>query len=158
MCENIHYYLTLPLIEVPYDERIGYPVAMLGDIVLYCKHYRNFDDEKESWKRRQTRIDWEHIYFIMADRDLIPPSTFNKPIYACDEETIQRFDSLPFKNKVCIVKNSIYSERYASCRRLLKGCDKNCVGILTDIMNITGKRMYQYVEDFDYIQFLNDGA
>lgn len=48
LCENIDYYIDLPLVELPYNELIGYPVAMLGDITLYCKHYSSFDEVKKS--------------------------------------------------------------------------------------------------------------
>ena len=48
LCENIYYYMDLPLIELPYNELIGYPIAMLGDITLYCKHYTSFDEVKKS--------------------------------------------------------------------------------------------------------------
>lgn len=156
-CENIHYYLQLPLVEEAYNQKIGYPVAMLGDIKLYCKHYFSFDDVKMSWEKRKKRIDWDHSYFIMTDRDFVPPISVTKTICACSEETIRKFNNLPFQNKVCIVQNKNYVQKYESCRQLMKGCDKNCVGIITNIIGLSGKRMYQYVKNFDYIRFINDG-
>lgn len=156
-CENLHYYLEQPFVEEPYNDDIGYPVAKLGDITLYCKHFTNFEDAKSAWERRCKRIEWDHIYLMMTDRDFIPPVSITKKIDACDETTIERFDALPFRNKACIVKDSKYTEKYKSCRQLTKGCDKNCVGIITNKIGITGKRMYQYVKDFDYIKFINNG-
>ena len=157
LCENIDYYMGLPLKEVPYDKRIGYPVAMLGDITLYCKHYASFVEVKKEWMKRKNRINWDHVYFMMTDRDFIPPVSVTKSICSCSEETIKRFDNLPFKNKVCIVQSREYAERYQSCYQLMKGCDVNCTGIITNIIGLTGKRMYQYVKDFDYINFINNG-
>lgn len=157
LCENIDYYMELPLIEVPYNEQIGYPVAMLGDITLYCKHYASFNEAEKMWNKRKKRINWNHVYFMMTDRDFTPPVSVTKLISACSEETLKRFDDLPFQNKVCIVQSREYAERYQSCRQLMKGCDVNCTGIITDIIGLTGKRMYQYVKDFDYINFINKG-
>ena len=156
-CENIHYYLQVTLTEAPYNKQIGYPVAMLGDITLYCKHYATFEEAKISWDKRKKRINWNHIYFIMTDRDFIPPVSVTKSVCACNEEVIKRFNNLPFHNKVCIVQNEKYVKKYSACRQLVKGCDTNCVGIITDIIGLTGKRMYQYVKNFDYVEFINNG-
>lgn len=157
MCENMGYYMELPLIEAPYNEQIGYPVAMLGDITLYCKHYAAFDEVEKAWNKRKKRIDWDHVYFMMTDRDFVPPVSITRSICACSEETLKRFDNLPFQNKVCIVQNEKYAERYKSCYQLMNGCDENCTGIITNIISLTGKRMYQYVKNFDYINFINNG-
>ena len=81
---------------------------MLGDIVSYCKHYHSFEEANGAWKRRKDRIDWNHVYFMMTDRDFTPPVAFTKTIQACEEDVIQRFDSLPFQNKICIVQNPAY--------------------------------------------------
>lgn len=156
-CSNIHYYMEMPFTETPYDEKVGYPVAKVGDIPLYCKHYSDFQEAKQAWDKRKKRINWEHIYLMMTDRDFLPPVSITKSINACDEDVIKRFDELPFENKVCIVKNKEYAEKYKSCRQLMKGCDSNCAGIITNVIGLTGKRMYQYVNDFDYIEFINSG-
>lgn len=158
LCEDIDYYMKLSLIELPYNELIGYPVAMLGDITLYCKHYTSFDEVEKKWNERKKRIDWNHVYLMMTDRDFIPPVSVTKSICACSEKTLKRFDALPFQNKVCIVRNQEYAERYQSCRQLMRGCDTNCTGIITNIISSTGKRMYQYVKDFNYIDFINNGT
>lgn len=154
-CMNIKHYLEIPLTEIPYNADIGYPVARLDDIVLYCKHFKDFDEANDAWNRRKARIDWDNVYFIMTDRDFIPPVSITNTIQACDEDDIRKFDLLPFTNKICIVRNADYVKKYESCRLLLRGNDSKCVGIITNIIGITGKRMYQYVENFDYIQFLN---
>ena len=60
-------------------------------------------------------MNWNHIYFMMTDRDFIPPISVTNSICACSEETLKRFDSLPFQNKVCIVRNEEYTKRYQSC-------------------------------------------
>ena len=39
----------------------------------------------------------------------------------------------------------------------VKKCsDKYCVGTITDIANIFGKRLYQYAKKFNYIDWLNN--
>ena len=154
-CEKLDYYLTLKLEEVPYDEKIGYPVAKIENIILYCKHYESFDEVVQLWEKRKSRINTENIFFIMTDRDVKPPAYSEDSYRSCTEDTIKKFNMLPYNNKVCIVSNQEYVNKYECCRYLEKGNAKNCVGIITDILSITGKRMYQYVKGFNYIDFLN---
>lgn len=154
-CNNLKLYIDLPLEEVPYNKEIGYPVVKLGDILLYCKHYNSFEDFRKAWERRIKRINWNNLFIIMTDRDFIPPVKNNVEITSCSEEVLKKFDNLPFKDKICIVKNKRYCNKYKSCRQLLRGNDANCVGIITNIISLNGKRMYQYVKNYNYLDFLN---
>ena len=155
-CNNIKYYLNFPLIELPWNSEIGYPVATLnGEITVYFKHYRTFDEANDAWERRKKRINWDHICFIMVDRDIIPPVSKTGGAKFCGEKTIKGFNDLPYKNKVCFVKDPKLCKKYDSCSTITKGCDADCVGVITDIVSISGKRMYQFIKGWDYIDFLN---
>lgn len=66
----------------------------------------------------------------------------------CDDSVLEKFSKLPYKNKVCFIFKK-------------KNID-DCVYIynhnsttITKIMSFTGKRLYQYAKDFDYLKFLN---
>lgn len=158
-CADLKAYLELELVEVTADSENfalpDYPVAMLGDITLYCKHYVDFAEASAAWERRKERIDWDNLYIIMTDRDFTPPVPVGTGADFCGEDTIQTFSELPYQNKVCLVKDAEYCRKYTCCRQVTKGADENCVGIITNIITLSGKRMYQCAKDWDYIDFLN---
>lgn len=146
--ENLEYYLSLELVETEHPAK--YPVAKLGDITLYLKHYNTFAEAKEKWEERKKRINYHNLYVMMTDRDFSPPDAWRK---ACPKEVLEKFDRLQYK-KVCFT-----GERYQEldCTRVVrKKKENNCVGIITDVSGYTGKRLYQYAEKFDYIKWLNE--
>lgn len=158
-CADLKAYLELEPVEVKADCVVSalpdYPVAMLGDITLYCKHYADFAEVSAAWERRKALIDWDNLFIIMTDRDFIPPVPVGTGAGFCGEDTIRAFSALPYQNKVCLVKDSEYCKKYACCRQVTAGTDQNCVGIITNIITLSGKRMYQCVKEWDYIDFLN---
>ena len=160
-CAEIKRYLDEELVEVKAETSVAplpdYPVALLGDITLYCKHDVDFAAAKKAWDRRKKRIDWEHVMFMMTDRDFVPPVEKCVSPHFCGEEVIHAFSELPYPRKVCLVKDPIYCEKYSCCRQVTTGCDQECVGIITNIVSLSGKRMYQCVRNWDYIDFINAG-
>ena len=74
LCLNLEYYLDL----IPYDDEIqskqrGYPVCKLGDLVLYCVHYKNGDQVREKWVSRKKRVDFKNLFIMMTDRNGLTP-------------------------------------------------------------------------------------
>lgn len=154
LCGNLDYYLSFPLEPVSV-KGITYPVASIaGEITVYCKHFDTFENAKTAWERRKKRINRDNLFIMMVDRELVPPFS-ERVTKCCDVQTIQAFNELPFEHKVCFVKDFAFCQKYSSCRQVYKGNDQECVGILTDFVGYTGKRMYQYVKDWEYTQFLN---
>lgn len=144
---NLEYYLSLELVEI--DHPAPYPVAKLGDIILYLKHYKTFEEAKKKWEERCTRINWENFFVMMTDRDFTPPE---KERNACSRDVLEAFDKLPYK-KVCFTGEQY--DNLKSCKTVEKNKDDECVNIITDIVSYSGKRLYQYAKDFDYISWLN---
>ena len=142
LMENLPYYFSLPMKKNEFmTEHLGYPVGTLGDITIFFKHYASFEQAQQKWEERKLRINYENLYVMMTDR------------WCCSKSDLERFEKLPFKNKVCFTAKQ-YPD-YPSTRRVQKNNDEVCVGVITNIVNIFGKRLYQYAEDFDYIEFLN---
>ena len=72
----------------------------------------------------------------------------------CTYETIRRFDRLPYKNKV-IFTHVEYPEFPSAC--YIRGFeDRNELGVLTFPKKQLLKR--RYLDDFDYVSFLNNGS
>ena len=148
LISDLDYYLSLEMVEIQHPA--PYPVAMLGDITLYLKHYETFEDAKKKWEERCERINKNKIYLMMTDRDFSPP---DKKREACDKTVLEAFDKLPYK-KVCFTGYKY--ENLHSCKEVSKNKDGDCVNIITDIVSYSGKRLYQYADHFDYIDWLND--
>lgn len=144
---DLEYYLSLDLEEVIHPA--PYPVGRLGDLTLYLKHYESFDEAKAKWTERKQRINYDKIYLMMTDRDFIPPGTER---WACDRETLLNFSKLPYR-KVCFTGEEY--EDIPCCKTVSKNKEGRCVNIITDIIGYSGRRLYQYAPNFDYIDWLN---
>lgn len=87
---NLNYYLQLTPKEFSYE---AFPVLMLGDIKLFCQHYKTYQEAIDAWERRKKRINFSDIYIIATDRDC-------KNI-----EDLRLIDQVPY-NKTIFVSNS----------------------------------------------------
>lgn len=138
LLENLRWYMKQPI--TPYqDDRFDYPCGMLGDIEIRFNHYRTFEEAVAKWEERKHRINWDNLYIIAIDGD------------NCTEESLRRFDNLPFKHKVIFThlpRPDIRSAFY------LKGFeDQPGVGVA-----LYFKKQFlirRYLDDFDYVSFLN---
>ena len=139
MCKDLKKYLNGPLRQKKSD--LNYPVGTIYDITIYFQHYSNFDEAKMKWEERAKRVDYENLYVIMTDRD------------GCSESDICEFENLPIKNKVLFTH--VNYPQYKHCC-YIKGFEKDKqVGILSYYK--TGNLIRRYIDDFDYVGFLNGG-
>ena len=138
LLENLRWYMEQPI--TPYqDNRFDYPCGMLGDIEIRFNHYKTFEEAVAKWEERKQRINWDNLYIIAIDGD------------DCTEESLHRFDNLPYKHKVIFThlpRPDIQSAFY------LKGFeDQPGVGVA-----LYFKKQFlirRYLDDFDYVSFLN---
>ena len=138
LLENLRWYMEQPI--TPYqDDRFDYPCGMLGDIEIRFNHYKTFEEAVAKWEERKQRINWDNLYIIAIDGD------------DCTEESLHRFDNLPYKHKVIFThlpRPDIPSAFY------LKGFeDQPGVGVA-----LYFKKQFlirRYLDDFDYVSFLN---
>lgn len=138
MLENMKWYLDQPIIECN-DSRFSCPTGMLGDIEIRFNHYKSFKQAVEKWNIRKNRINWDNLFILAIDGD------------GCTYESIERFDRLPYKNKVIFtripypeIKSSYYIPGFE---------DKEGVGVLLYFKEQFFIR--RYLDDFDYVNFLN---
>jgi len=105
-------------------------------------HYKNEEQAQAKWEQRSRRIDIGHLFIIMTEKE------------NCSYNTLIKFDSLPYQNKVVLTHKS-YSEIKSSF--YIKGFeDQKELGILSNFKKgqVFGKRYY---DDFDFISFFNNG-
>lgn len=71
---------------------VTYPIAKLGeDVELHFLHYHSEDEALTKWQRRVQRVNFDKLLVKMSLRD----SGYNKI------SMLERFCSLPYKNKIC---------------------------------------------------------
>ena len=68
-------------------------------------HYKDKEEVIEKWYRRINKINWDDLIIIMA---------IMAENETCDYEVIKKFDRLPFKNKICFVRDE-YRDIKSSC-------------------------------------------
>ena len=138
MLENLHWYMEQPILPFE-DNRFEFPTGMLGDIEIRFNHYKTFDEAVAKWEERKQRINWDNLFVLGIDGD------------NCSYETMQRFDRLPYQNKV-IFTHIPYPEIASSY--YIPGFEKDDgVGVLLYFKNQILVR--RYLDDCDYVSFLN---
>lgn len=138
MLENLRWYMEQPIVPFE-DDQFDYPTGMLGDIEIRFNHYKTFDEAVAKWEERKRRINWDNLFILGIDGD------------NCTYDSLKRFDALPYKNKVIFthipypeIKSSYYIRGFES--------DEG-VGVLLYLKKQFLVR--RYLDDFDYISFLN---
>lgn len=135
---NLKYYIDKDLIKL--DTNKEYPIGVIEDIKINFIHYKTFEEAKTKWDERKQRINYDNLFIIGTDKD------------NCTYETLKAFENLPYENKI-IFTHIDYSE--ISSSYCIKGFeDKNELGVITNFKE--GFLMRRYLDNFDYISFLNN--
>lgn len=130
--------------EIKEDENnsYDYPVGIgFGGVKVHFMHYKSFSEAVGKWNERKRRIDKNNMCIWLTN--------FNPCNELQEEELINRFNKLPFSNKL------IFSGKKIDKRNViyLKGYDK--VKFKKNIFgtkNIFGMR---YIDQFEYVNYLN---
>lgn len=121
------------------SQTLGYPVAKCGDLTIHFIHYKSFNEAKEKWDRRKKRINYKKIFLINTDQD-----DYSREI---DNE----YAKLPYP-KILFVHSK--KQVVAPYHVYIKGFDhKPYIGNILDRKNKFGRR---YLDDFDYVSFINN--
>ena len=142
--QNLKYYLSCELKETP-DACKPYPVGTVVPmddahipIEVNFVHYPSFEAGYAKWKERSARVDYDRLYYIWHFFD--------------DEHTerIRAFDRWNVR-KLAIVHEPM--EGLRACE--VTGCYNQDPhnGKILDVVEKTGKR---YLDEIDYIGFLNE--
>ena len=140
-CENLDYYLAQELVvcENPqHKPEIEYPVCLLDDLELHFLHYSSFSEAKEKWDSRTRRINKDNLFIMWSFYDFT------------DIELLQRFDKLPFQNKVAFTEKEFPEYPSAFCVRNYE----DGLGVLTLFDGLNGKRK---IDQFNYVKWFNEG-
>ena len=138
MLERLPWYLEQPITPVK-DPRFSFPCGMLADVEIRFNHYDSFEQGVAKWEERKKRINWDNLYIMGIDGD------------NCTEESLRRFDALPYAHKVVfthVPRPDIKSAFY------LKGFE-NQPGVGVALYFRKQFWIRRFLDDFDYISFLN---
>lgn len=103
--ERFDYYIEQPLRFISFDAsryydylsrestaKMSYPIARLDDIEVHFMHYHSKEEAETKWTRRCKRINRNRLLVKMSQR------------YISGIEILDRFDAVPFKNKICFTE------------------------------------------------------
>ena len=122
------------------SENRGYPVARLGDIKLYLKHYKTVEEAQIAWDRRKGRINWDKLFFIMTDRN------------CCSEKALSEFDRFVTQNHYPgVVFTHIPHPDLKSSFYLAGSEHEPFVPVMIQFVGLLRRRMGQ----FDWIRWIN---
>lgn len=136
---NLEHYINADIEAI--DTSLPYPVALLGNkVCLHLIHYNTLEEAKEIWRRRENRINRERMFFIFVETD------------GCTIKDLERFDHLPYKNKVALTHKA-YPQ--IKCAYYIKGYEnQDGVTGLYYFRKILPLRIY---DQFNWMRFLKRG-
>ena len=144
-CQHLRYYLSLPVEEE--DSEMDYPVGALkgeyGTVRIYFQHYGSFEEAKEKWERRASRVDFDNLYVMMESKK-------------CSQTILEQFDRLDLPNKVVLTDGS-HPEIQSSFPILGDFYGKK-YNIGYKLMTYPKNRLRRYMDVFDYVAFFNKGV
>jgi uncharacterized protein (DUF1919 family) len=118
MLEDFRHYIAEPLVLK--DESIHpevnelitkthkFPVGVLGgDVEIMFLHYASKDEAEIKWARRVKRINFDNLFIFFTDSGAAGGGAGNNDF---KDEYLERFEALPFENKVMFSKNPLPGE------------------------------------------------
>jgi len=135
--EHLDQFLSTEIIEL-HDSGLDYPVGLAyGNTKVHFMHYEDFDSAISKWNERKQRVDKNNMAVMLTNWK------------GQNYEVLERFDRLPFKNKV-VFTNKPYPEiKSAFCLKGYTYGERNVYAT----QHINGKR---YLDQFDYVGFINN--
>lgn len=127
--ERPEYYINheFEFIEFPGH---NYPIAKIDDIEVRFVHYKTPEECIEKWKSRSERIVWDNIFIVCTNHDGLG-----------QEKWMERFDKLPYKNKIMFVSKEYPQYDWAVLVPQFK--NRFQVRIMTNFANFKGERYYE---------------
>ena len=144
-CQNLPGFLKEEVQEVT-DETVNYPVGQITadgrTIRINFRHYHSFEEAKAKWNERKQRVDYTNIFIVLVVASGIR------------QEDVTAFDALPFENKMLVVDRKITDSPSIVTHKVFSQKNYRPGMILRYKTNVSLKR---YMDDIDYVSFLNQG-
>lgn len=147
---DLRYYTGVEVLECePCVSPSGeiYPIGILPgdaehrDVKIHFLHYHSFSEARQKWVERTCRLNFDNLAVIMQAAEL-------------DERLLARFTAIPISRKVIIA----YETPTPASSPLVFMMRSLTIFTSGRILNYNGLSGRRYVDDFDYVAFLNDGS
>lgn len=143
---DLPYFLSCPVEEI-HEEGINYPIGLLRKgtetVKLFFMHYECFEQAVEKWTSRAKRVLFDRLYIILD----YPADQASE---AQQEQIKERFQKLPYPNKVMLTKSSgLHGADIVN----LPFYEHFTPGLILKRRN--DRTVKRYLDDFDYVGFLN---
>lgn len=140
--ENFDKFISWPLAE-DISANHGYPCGIgYGGVLVHFIHYKSWDDAIQKWESRKSRINRDNMAIMLCDMQ-------DENGDGCQLKLIERFEKLPFKNKIIFSDNEYPG--YSSVV-YLPSWTRDIEGIYQTVHRIFGKRP---IDDFDFVGYIN---
>ena len=140
--ENLRGFLSVDITEVT-DSGYSYPVGDLSyggkTVRFYGNHYKTFEEFREKWNERKERVDYDNLFVIMLNAEIT-------------REEIERFEALPYENKLMIAGKTELERPFIVHHRLFESPTYIAGDMMSYKSRVSVKR---YMDDIDYVGFLN---
>lgn len=154
-CRHLREYSVCPL-EKPNEQeqeqfsQMTYPVGILRggelpDIFVFFIHYATFEQAKEKWEKRFARVNYDNLYILM-DRGM-----------DARDEILDGFHALPCEHKVFFTHKED-PVRWPNTFRFDYYNEKDFKVAYMYTKLRRGLMEYRVLDEFDYVQWLNDGT
>lgn len=138
--ERPHHYFSSVMKFIKWPGH-NYPIARIDDIEVRFVHYKSNEECEKKWHERAERIVWDNIFIVATNHD---------GMYQA--KCLERFDKLPYKNKIMFVSNPELKYEWAVLVPQFK--NRWQVRIMTNYANIKGERYYETC--FDIAQWIKN--
>lgn len=105
-----------------------HPHGRLHGVTVNFVHYKTLEEGIEKWGKRSSRILWDHIYVVATGHDGLEVP-----------ELMERFDKIPYKNKVMFTFGEWPQYSWAKQVRCAHGVKRP----FTEFATIWGERFYE---------------
>lgn len=149
--ENFDEFMKSPIIELK-DSPHSYPIGIgIHGEKIHFSHYKDFNTAMDYWNKRKKRIDRDKMIIMLSNLGcgIESPEKSDKEIYEEELQIIERFNLLPFKNKIAFsgynfkLPNVVYVKGYSD----LPG---------HHLFELNKKNFFKrYIDQFDYVAYLN---
>ena len=127
--ENPKHYFEVPIHFVSFEGH-NYPIAQIDDIEVRFVHYSTQEEAEQKWRERAERIVWDNLYIVATNHDGFDT-----------KDRLERFDKLPYKNKIMFVSKEYPEYDWAILVPQFK--NRFQVRIMTAFANFRGQRYYE---------------
>ena len=138
-CENFDYYFTLEMEPYVGEIKRDYPICKLGDLTLFMVHYKTFEEARDKWNARKSRVNRDNIRIVATDRD------------GCNKELKDRFQRLPYQK---VMFTHLPDEEHKDCFYIRGYETEGQVGTIVEHEGVMSGR--RYLDQFDWVEFLGN--